>query len=71
MTPVKDETKHFIENEKKVQHEDGRGDYLRNGNSNQYGRSCNSQMKVAKYSPIAPAGYESDISDDSGEMELG
>ncbi|XP_031366312.1 tudor and KH domain-containing protein homolog [Apis dorsata] len=71
VTPVKDETKHFIENEKKVQHEDGRGDYLRNGNSNQYGRSCNSQMKVAKYSPIAPAGYESDISDDSGEMELG
>ncbi|CAL7951693.1 unnamed protein product [Xylocopa violacea] len=71
VTPVKEETSRFIETERKVQREDGGGDYLRNGNRNQYGKSRNPQLKIDRSSRIAPAGYESDLSDDSDELELG
>ncbi|XP_076239155.1 tudor and KH domain containing protein papi [Calliopsis andreniformis] len=72
VTPVKDETNRFIENEKKARGEDGGGDYMRNGSSNnQKNRERNSKLKVNKLSQIAPAGYESDLSDDSDELELG
>ncbi|XP_076618490.1 tudor and KH domain containing protein papi isoform X1 [Colletes latitarsis] len=72
-TPRKDETSRFIENEKKVQfREEGGGDSLRNGNSsNQYNRSRNSNLQINKSSRILPAGYESDISSDSDDLELG
>ncbi|CAK9798286.1 Tudor and KH domain-containing protein homolog [Anthophora plagiata] len=71
VTPVKEETSRFIETERKVHREDGAGDYLRNGSSNQHGKSKTSQFKISKLSHVAPAGYESDISDDSDELELG
>ncbi|XP_029049478.2 tudor and KH domain-containing protein homolog [Osmia bicornis bicornis] len=70
VTPVKDETDRFIENERKLRREDGGGDYLRNGNSNQHDKS-EVQLKIEKASRFAPAGYESDLSNDSDELELG
>lgn len=70
VTPVKDETDRFIENERKLRREDGGGDYLRNGNSNQRDK-FDVQLKIGKTSRFAPAGYESDLSNDSDELELG
>lgn len=72
MTPVKDETARFIDNEKKVWREDGSGDYLRNGSGGQPRYSSHaSDFKFNKTQFIAPAGYESDLTDDSDELELG
>ncbi|XP_031841503.2 tudor and KH domain containing protein papi isoform X1 [Nomia melanderi] len=72
VTPVKDETARFIDNEKKVPREDGSGDYLRNGSSgHRYDRPHASGFKFNRTQRIAPAGYESDLSNDSDELELG
>ncbi|XP_076663373.1 tudor and KH domain containing protein papi isoform X2 [Andrena cerasifolii] len=62
VTPAKDETSRFIESERKVSHEDANG---------QHGRPRGSKMRMSKMSQVAPAGYESDLSDDSDELELG
>ncbi|XP_053971961.1 tudor and KH domain-containing protein homolog isoform X1 [Hylaeus volcanicus] len=73
-TPAKVETSRFIDTEKRA-HRDG--DSLKNGSSSS--SSSNNQrngfrdpgLKVNKSSLIAPAGYESDISADSDDFELG
>ncbi|XP_076655250.1 tudor and KH domain containing protein papi isoform X2 [Halictus rubicundus] len=72
VTPVRNETEGFIEHEEKAYRENGSGDYQRNGSSgNRYNRSYNSSFKTKGMGRIAPAGYESDLSDDSNELELG
>ncbi|XP_078050361.1 tudor and KH domain containing protein papi isoform X2 [Augochlora pura] len=63
VTPVKNDTVSFIENERKCG-----DDYLRNGSGgNRYNKSSNAKTKPQIY----PAGYESELSDDSDELELG
>lgn len=72
VTPVRNETEGFIEHEGKAYRENGSGDYQRNGSSeNRYNRSYNSSFKTKGMGRVAPAGYESDLSDDSNELELG
>ncbi|XP_076164200.1 tudor and KH domain containing protein papi [Ptiloglossa arizonensis] len=73
VTPPKVETSRFIENEKKVHHEAGGSDsLLRNGSNGKLNsNSRNPCLKINKSSRIAPAGYESDISNDTDEFELG
>lgn len=72
MTPKNDETNRFIENEKEVQQDNDR---IRPPNGTYVPLEC-SQIRerpwqVSKFSRIAPAGFESDMSDDSDVMELG
>lgn len=71
VTPVKDTTSRFIANEIKVHQEDGSGDHLQNGSRNQCEKFRSPPMKVDRTSRIAPAGYESDLSDVSDDLELG
>ncbi|XP_068980197.1 tudor and KH domain-containing protein homolog [Bombus flavifrons] len=72
VTSKKDETNRFIENEKEVQQDDNRihppnGTYVPLESSQIRERP----WQVSKFSRIAPAGFESDMSDDSDVMELG
>ncbi|XP_076296127.1 tudor and KH domain containing protein papi isoform X2 [Lasioglossum baleicum] len=62
-----------VRNEKEEAHrENGSGDYLRNGSSgDRYSKSHNSSYKLKNVGRIAPAGYESDLSDDLNDLELG
>ncbi|XP_043508777.1 tudor and KH domain-containing protein homolog [Frieseomelitta varia] len=62
VTPAKDETERFIENEKEIKY--------RNGAGNQSGKP-RIRMQIDKFSRVAPAGYESDLSDASDELMLG
>nr|XP_033338401.1 tudor and KH domain-containing protein homolog isoform X2 [Megalopta genalis] len=67
VTPVKIETGSFIENERKDS-----GDHLRNGSGgNQYNIPSDTSLNTKIVVRVAPAGYESDFSDDSNDLELG
>ena len=67
VTPAKDGTKRFIEREIKYVND---SDCYRNGAGNQSGKP-RIRMQIDKFSRIAPAGYESDLSDASDELTLG
>ncbi|KAK1120861.1 hypothetical protein K0M31_011062 [Melipona bicolor] len=66
VTPAKDEANRFIENEKEIKHENvnGRDDCYQNEAGNQSGKP-RIRMPIDKFAQIAPAGYESDLSDAS------
>lgn len=73
VTSKKDKTNRFIENEKEVQRDDGRTSRPPNGTY--IPLECSQKQErpwqVSKFSRVAPAGFESDMSDDSDVMELG
>lgn len=73
MTSKKDETNRFIENEEEVQQEDNHSVGPPNGTyiPLECPQRRERQWQVSKFSEIAPAGFESDMSDDSDAMELG
>ncbi|KAG7208623.1 hypothetical protein KM043_014830 [Ampulex compressa] len=71
VTPVKDETRRFIDNEKKLFRENGSGDQVRNGSAGQEQKRPYENLKVDKFANVAPGGYESDLSVDSDELEMG
>lgn len=73
MTSKKDKTNRFIENEKEVQRDDGRTSRPPNGTyiPLECPQKQERPWQVSKFSRVAPAGFESDMSDDSDVMELG
>lgn len=65
VTPVRNE-------KEEAPRENGSDDYRRNGSSgDRYSKSYNRSYKLKNVGQVAPAGYESDLSDDLNELELG
>ena len=74
VTSKKDEMNRFIENEKEVQQNDDRSVRPLNGTFIPYESVSEKRERpwqISKFSLIAPAGFESDLSEDSDAMELG
>ncbi|XP_012288010.1 tudor and KH domain-containing protein homolog isoform X2 [Orussus abietinus] len=66
VTPVREQTNRFIESEKRSVNENGSEGYMYDGNSAKQKRD----LRLSKGVTMAPAGYESDLSGDSDELEM-
>lgn len=71
VTPVKNKTREFINKERIMSPDDGSGDHMRNGKEESPLRCDSSKLNAPSTVFVAPAGYESELSDDSGGFELG
>ncbi|KAK2580726.1 hypothetical protein KPH14_011354 [Odynerus spinipes] len=71
VTPIKKQTRGFIDNERTTVAEDGSGDHVRNEKNEYHPRSDTLKLNSSPAFTIAPAGYESDLSEDSDGFELG